>query len=1790
MTNRLWLCIFFTFLCLGGGPGTFAGSPDVSPPALTLRVGVTRDYPPFSFLDAHNKPSGFAIELLEAIAREKKIALTYTVDSRANIQKMLIEGRVDVVPDLIFSAQRDEFADFTPPYLISHSGLFVRKDNRSIRSVGDLKDKIVLVPALSSSEQYARANGLKNVVAAPSHEDCLRLLASGNSDCVIMSRFIGLALIRNKSEFSSLMNIGAPLEGFQNRYCIAVSQGHPEILSTLSEGLLKIQSSGSFAAIHQRWFGGLQETGGSWRLPVLGLLGILVLGLLTYGASHLWGHLINSTLSHRSRDLVQTNRNLRLARLSMDRSGEMIYWISQDGDILDANEQVLLQTGYSKQDLTAMKIWQIDRQQSPDSWRARGRVLRGMSQGVFEGVHTSRDGRLLQVENVSTLLEFEGREVILCFVHDISKRKSEVKKLEETALQLRFFEEIIQNSQDMVYGINAEGRFLFANRQALKTLDYTLAEICAMHVWEVDPLFPKDRWPAHWEELREKGRLTFQSVQTTRSGIRQPQEITANLIHHHGEEINVAFARLTGDPLHPSSSPALRARDLRLTQFSVDNAREMIIWRGPDGRILYCNNAAVRRLGYSREELLGLSIFDLNRTITPEKKIYSFNDLREQKNIVFETVYTTKYGVSFPVEISASYYCFEGIEFDCASIRDLTDQHKAMEMVRQSQERHQLALQSCVDGFFELNPQTDEIWYSDNWYLMRGLTPGQPPPSRDLWRSLLLPEDAVRIENAVSAYLQKRTPERFSQEYRSRHKDGSWRWIRVCAMGQWDAFGRCVRLTGTNTDITTQKETELQFLQGYLRHQIATTHGRLAVWELTPEPEKFTVDDCFWSFLGLSAPESPGPLGGLMDILPEEDRTGFRSRIMDFLKNQSGELNFECRCRHRNGSWLWFVVRGLIQKNRENLPVSILGTFSDITAQKVAEGRLFETQQREHESARKGKIVFWEFDVTHTQGRTDDFLMELLGYPGEKCPDHEPEKWKDIYTPESYKVVCQRGNDFVYGKVLNLDYEAAMRHRDGSLRWFRIHGETNGRNERGVANKVIGTMVDITDLKKIQIALDDIQKRQALATRHGRIAFWYMNRNSDQGGGMDDYILDMLGYPDRSWSRDWTEWQQYFAPGHLAALHDHIMQYMEGKSTQISREVRMLHRDGSSHWFLVRGQAMENDPAGLPMRVIGTYIDITELKQVSETLLENRNRLQFASSHGKIVHWEYDVSSSTGRVDDLLMDLLGYPGQPCPSDHAARLALFHPEDQPIIVSLGNQYIEGKLEELSYEARAFHKDGSLRWFRIQGTAASRDSAGRITRVIGTYVDITDYKIAQETLLENRNKLQFASAHGKIIYWEYHVPSAAGRIDDSFMEILGYPGQTTPTDFDQRILLFHPEDRPKIVSLGRQYIEGTSNILSYEVRALHQDGSLRWFRVRGHAVERDASGQMTRILGTYVDITDYKSAQETLQHNHNLYRAMVENFPNGVVVFIDHTLRFVFAGGRGFTETGLNPDLLMGKSIEEAFPEDSPFRRLIIEYNSRTLAGETFNTPLHFQNLIYSSTYLPIHAADGSVIGALSIHLNVTEQTKAEEELRRSLKIKDILVQEVFHRVKNNLQIISTILKMQARETKDRVAVEALTESQNRVSAMSLIHEELYKSDALNSLDLVKYSRNLGHKLLQTYSLPNQNISFEIIGNSPATNLDMAVPIGLILNELVSNSLKHAFKDRRKGHILIQFDPIPGKGFKITVSDNGPGLSKDINLEHSRSLGFKIITLLVRQIHGVLEISNNGGFRVSMSFHY
>ncbi len=357
-----------------------------------------------------------------------------------------------------------------------------------------------------------------------------------------------------------------------------------------------------------------------------------------------------------------------------------------------------------------------------------------------------------------------------------------------------------------------------------------------------------------------------------------------------------------------------------------------------------------------------------------------------------------------------------------------------------------------------------------------------------------------------------------------------------------------------------------------------------------------------------------------------------------------------------------------------------------------------------------------------------------------------------------------------------------------------------------------------------------------------------------------------------------------------------------------------------------------------------------------------------------------------------------------------------------------------------------------------------------------------------------------------------------------------------------------------------------------------------------VKLKTSELMRKTSALEEEMSDRKQAEEALRESEERYRTFFEQDSDGVVILDPETAKPIEFNDQVCRQLGYSKEefaLLRVSDIEakETAKETQAHIQKIqsegyddFETLQRTKQGEIRH--VHVTAQVIEIAGRPVYHC---------IWRDITDRKKAEEQIKASLKEKEVLLSEIHHRVKNNMQVIISLLNLQAGKIEDKKYADMLKESQNRILSMALVHEQLYQSKDFANIDFGKYIKGLVNGLFTSHGVDTNKIKLNIDINDISFDLENAIPCGLIINELVSNSLKHAFPQEKQGNIIVGLRSINEDGIVLTVKDDGVGIPEDLDMEQTDTMGLQLVKVLAeQQLDGKINLDRTNGTQFNIKF--
>jgi PAS domain S-box-containing protein len=484
---------------------------------------------------------------------------------------------------------------------------------------------------------------------------------------------------------------------------------------------------------------------------------------------------------------------------------------------------------------------------------------------------------------------------------------------------------------------------------------------------------------------------------------------------------------------------------------------------------------------------------------------------------------------------------------------------------------------------------------------------------------------------------------------------------------------------------------------------------------------------------------------------------------------------------------------------------------------------------------------------------------------------------------------------------------------------------------------------------------------------------------------------------------------------------------------------------------------------------------------------------------------------------------------------------------------------------------------------------RDKNGQITGVIGVATDITQFKRSQEALSLSEKRFRLAVDHFPDTFVIYDANRRFQFVNAHGVRIGGVPESALLGHTDEEI---HP---PEIVDAYLPHLlkaveTRTSQTAECSI-TLPTVGKIIF--VVTYVPLLDERGEIYQILGITHNITERKLAEEQLGQSEAQLRLALDAARMGLWDWNTQTGKITWSNNleRMF---GLAPNTFDGRFetfVAAVHPEDRDCINQTTENSLET--GQDGDMEFRIIRPDGSIRWLEskgqvFYDETGKPVRAAGINLDVSDRKLAEIQVRESLREKEVLLQEIHHRVKNNLQVISSLLDLQSQHIEEPATLELFRESCNRIRAMALVHETLYKFKDFAKIKFAEYIENLTSYLFAAYIKNVENINLELDIDEVTLKLDTAIPCGLIINELVSNALKYAFPNKSHGTIYITLHFDGDAHYTLTVRDDGIGLPPNLEIKNVNSLGLKLVEVLAKQLEGTLQVNSRFGTEFSLRF--
>jgi PAS domain S-box-containing protein len=834
----------------------------------------------------------------------------------------------------------------------------------------------------------------------------------------------------------------------------------------------------------------------------------------------------------------------------------------------------------------------------------------------------------------------------------------------------------------------------------------------------------------------------------------------------------------------------------------------------------------------------------------------------------------------------------------------------------------------------------------------------------------------------------------------------------------------------------------------------------------------------------------------------------------------------------------------------------ILHVVRDTTKEHQQAEEIIRNEKRFRALVEYGNDVLWILSEEGIPKYSSPSVKKVLGYSQQEIMEMDV---SSILHPDDREHVFSEISESLQkpGETITVT-PARMRHKEGGWRWFG-GTITNLLHDPAIAG-IVDNFKDITE---------EVEAKQALQSFINSINGIFFEATPD--GVYFNYVSpqveEILGYKPKDWLDSKNFWGRHIHPDDRKSSVEYCREQTEqGKDHTF--DYRFKKADGSYIWL--RDLISVITEQGKPRVLQGLMIDITEEKKLEQ-------QLELVYESARIGNWEIDFRHDTLSWSRFVKELHEVPLHYKPTfEEAINFYDGEHRDKISNILADLQKTGGSFSE---ELKIITAKGNEKWIRAVGQAEMQD--GKCVKMFGSTQDVTERKLAELQRNEAEQNFRNVVEHSTNMFYTHNADGDLTYMSPQSKDFLG----VIPEESDKRWTEFvtdHPVNK-----IGHELTEEALSTGKtqppYELQLQREDGKIIWVEVNEAPLVQD--GVVTALVGSLTDITDRKLFEEKLKESLERYNLVTKATRDAIYdwdIENDH-----LEWGESFT-TMFGYEINVKKypikkwaaclhpnDHEEIISDlkntlyQTRNKRWSVEYRFRKQNGE--------YAYVIEDGYI-LRNDDGTphrMVGAIR---DISDMKHQEEHLIESLKEKETLLAEIHHRVKNNLAVVSGLMEMQAINTDNEELHQRLIESVLRIKSIAEIHERLYQSDSFAHIQFSEGIKSLTKDIVRTLKTSTK-IDLKFNMDQTELNINQSVPCSLLINEVITNILKHAFKGIDDGTIAVNLNEKDSR-LKLEIVDNGNGLPEDFHSKTYTSMGLKLIDLLAEQLEADISHQTEG----------
>ncbi|HEX9897095.1 MAG TPA: PAS domain S-box protein [Dehalococcoidales bacterium] len=1330
----------------------------------------------------------------------------------------------------------------------------------------------------------------------------------------------------------------------------------------------------------------------------------------------------------------------------------------------------------------------------------------------YEAMFKRKDGSKFPVKIKAKSVTYQGRDVRLVSFHDLTAQKRYEELLENIVVNAPVSMSIIQ-----------DGRFKFVNRQLCQDMGHTEAEVLAMDVMQY--VYPEDRELVRQNTLQMfSGRRTepfeFRTVNKNDDMRWVLQSVTP--INYNGRRANL------GMYLDITERKLAEIEYKTIIQTTIDG-----FWLADmQGRFLDVNDAYCRLVGYSRDELLKMSIPDIEAVERPEETAARIARIMKNGSDRFETYHRCKDGRIINVEISVNYIKV-GAGSMIVFIRDITEHKREEERLTESEENFRNSIDNSPVGIMVFKLE-GEIIYANRALLgiygFENTEELRNTPTKDRYTPESYAEYLVRHEKFMNGHT-----ESLDYEVDIVRKDGTVRHLH--AFRREVIWGREKQYQLLYFDATEQKLAEAALKISEERFRRLAENARDIIFRFR-SPPKVGFDYISPAVLRITgyAPDEfyADPL--LIFKIAHPDSRSFLGEItshpQDYL-DKPAILQWV----HRDGEIFWTEQRTVPIYDKDGKVIAIEGIIRDITDRKKSEEALKASEENFRNSLDSSSLGI---RIVNENGDTlyaNRAMLAIYGY--ESIDELNATGVSERYTPESYAEHVLRQEKRRRGEPVPNEYEISIVHKDGTIRHLQVFRKEvlwDGKKQYQVLYN------DMTEQKRMQEALKNSEEQFRRLAENAR-DFIYRYRIGDNPGY--EYVsraaTRISGFTPEEYYADPQLLTNLIYPEDrekLRSIMNNLQEYRDK-----SFVVRYLRKDGKINWIEQRATYVLDD-SGKVVAMQGIARDVTEREEAVRALKESGENYRNSIDNSPMGVVVFDKDEKIIYANRAILDIYGF-------DNIEELRStpvkerYTPESYAEYLRRSEKFRSGETTSLGYELSIRRKDGGIRHLQAFRKEIVWDGKKQFQLL---YIDITERKRAEDAMRESRARFRDLARMLPLSIWETDENGMINYTNEATMKLYGYTRQDTEPIHHLKNMV--PQDRDRAARNTQRLLQGET-LGGIEYTGLKKDGSTFPTMVYGSAIIRNGKG--VGLRGITVDITEQKIAEKRLEMAAQEWRTTFDSLTD-MVCILDNNFRITRVNMAYANMFKKEPQELLGKACYELLNRDCPHQDCPLQKTLQTKkpARAEFLEPA-LGSFVEVATS-PIFDGNGDIKGAVHVMRDISERKQMEQQLMLTDRLASVgeLASGIAHELNNPLTSVIGFSQLlieggvpdNIKEDLNLINSEAQRAANivKNLLTFARKHAAVKQSTRINNVieDVLK---------LRAYEQKVNNIQVikKLASDLPEIMIDYFQIQQVFLN-LVINAEFFMTESHHRGTLTITTERVD-KNVRISFADDGPGIPQE-----------------------------------------